>query len=237
MAASQKKIVLNKPEDWDTWISFLKMKATNLNIWGLIDPQLPVKPEALAKPIEPIFDPGASTASFNKDGYEFYKAQHHLYRPQLARYKKQKEAFVSIISFIQETITAHNVVFIQHVEGHPYDILKALKERLAPTDKARTLQLRVRYDKLRKGPGNQNIEAWVNDWQQWFYEASACKLAEVEGDRAITDFLLAIKTKNPSYAESHLAMLEWNPNTRTMHQFIEAYRQYVRLNASVRDTA
>ena len=232
MTTNQKKIVLNKPEDWDTWIAFVRIKASTTHIWNLINPELPDQPEELIEPVEPELIVGPD---FDQAQYTLHLAKQNVYKSQKAKFDKQTEAFSDIISFVYESISAHNAVLIQNIQSpHPYNILKALKERLAPTDKARALQLRGRYYKLMKGPGNQHIETWINEWQQMFYEASACNLAETQGDRPLTDFLLAVQTKSPSYADSQLTNLEWNPNTRTMDQQIESYRQYIRLNAAAR---
>ncbi|MCJ1264028.1 hypothetical protein MMC22_003899 [Lobaria immixta] len=136
--SAQKKIVLSKPEDWDTWISFVRIKATNQGVWNLVDPDFPVKPIALSNPIEPSFDLGNSAATFDQKAFEFYRAQH------------------------QETITAQNAVLIQKTETHPYSLLKVLKDQLALSDSAHALSLEKRYEKLKKGLGSQSIEAWVS---------------------------------------------------------------------------
>ena len=183
--STQKKITLSKPEDWDTWISFVRIKAETHEVWNLIDPDLPSKPAALSKPVKPAYDPGASAATFDQHAFEFWKAQYQFYKSQLADYTKQTEVFASIVTYIQETITASNAVLIQKTEAHPYNLLVALKQRLAPTDSARSLSLEKRYEKLKKGPGGQNVETWVDEWQQMYINASIHKLAEVSGDRRI----------------------------------------------------
>lgn len=94
--------------------------------------------------------------------------------------------------YIQETITAQNAVLVQKAEAYPYNLLKAPKERLAPTDGAGALSLECDTKKLKKGSGSQNIETWVDEWQQMYIDDSAYRLAEVSGDRPIRDFLLAI---------------------------------------------
>ena len=200
MSSSQKKLTLSKPEDWNTWLSFIKTKAVNHQVWDLINPDLPFKPEALERPFEPTFDAGENPEDFDARAYDHYKARHQLYRSALVRLKEQNEAFTNIISFIHETITAQNAVLMQHVEPHSYEILKKLKEQLAPIDRAQSLKLQIRYRRLAKGPGNHNLEAWTNEWAQMYVEATACNLAEVQGDMPVTGFLLAISSKDASYA-------------------------------------
>lgn len=77
----------------------------------------------------------------NKDALEPYKLQNSLYKTQLGEYERQKRAFGDLISFIQDTISAHNVTFIQEAEPYPWDTLRALKNGLAPSDHARSLEV------------------------------------------------------------------------------------------------
>ena len=231
MTSSSKKIMLSKSEDWKTWLSFVRMKATSLEIWDLIDPELAVKPETIKKPTEPTFDLGDDPKKFNKEGYEFFKAKREMYKMTLSQYKEQTEAFSSIISFIQESITAQNAVLIEHVEPQPYEILRELKRTLAPTDRARELELQIRYRKLAKGPKNQNLEAWINEWSLMYVEAKASNLAEAQGNRPVTDFLMAIMERHEAYASVQLSNIDIDPTPRSMIQIIEGYRQYVRLKA------
>ena len=204
--STQKKIVLSKPEDWDTWISFVCHQAESLGVCSLIDPSFPVRMIALSKPIKRIFDPGESAGTLDPKAFEFYKS-----RP--ARYNEQKTAFTAIISFIQETVTVENAILIQKVKSHTYNLLVALKQRLAPTDQARSLYLEKRYEKLKKGPGNQDIKTWVRDWQQMHTNTLTHGLAEVSGDRPMRDFLLAIYSKGPAYSTSQQNFQALSPCT------------------------
>ena len=58
---------------------------------------------------------------------------------------------------------SHNVTFIQNVEPHPWNVLRALKNTLAPSDQAQSLEVDQRYRKLCKGPGTQDLEAWLDE--------------------------------------------------------------------------
>ncbi|MCJ1465819.1 hypothetical protein MMC07_004438 [Pseudocyphellaria aurata] len=144
----------------------LRLRAKNQEIWYLIDPNFPVRPLARLKPIEPTYDPGLSPQQFDQRAFEFYKVQLQVYKSKLVLYTNQTQAFKLIISYIPERITAEKAVLNQKAEPNSYKLLKALKERLAPTDDARALSLEKLYEKLKKGPTNQDIETWVNDWQQ-----------------------------------------------------------------------
>lgn len=56
MGDQKKKIILSKPEDWDTWINFVRIKVETHEVWNLIDPDHSSKPVALTKLNKPTFD-------------------------------------------------------------------------------------------------------------------------------------------------------------------------------------
>ena len=62
-----------------------------------------------------------------------------------------------------------------------------------------------------------------------YIDVSLHKLAEVSGDCPIKDFLLTIHSKDPAYATSQQNFQALS--TRTMHQIIENYWQYLRLHS------
>ena len=69
--ATQKRIVLSKPEDWDSWISFVRNQVESHNVWNLIDPTFPVRPIGLVKPLEPLFELSDSAETFDSKAFEF----------------------------------------------------------------------------------------------------------------------------------------------------------------------
>ena len=231
---SQKRnVVLNKPEDWDTWITFIKIRATNLGIWDLINPDHSTKPAMLERPIEPILDLGENGETYSQTKYNLHLAKQNVWKSKNAQFKEQRDACIAIINFVQETVSAQHGVLIQHAKSaHPYDILNILKNGLAPSDQGRQLQIRNRWEKLRRGPGNQNMEKWVDDYRQMYFEAKAINLAEVQGDRAINDFLLAVRTKDRAYGNAEMSNLTWNPGKRKMIEYFDAFKQHVRITTA-----
>ncbi|MCJ1423694.1 hypothetical protein MMC29_001578 [Sticta canariensis] len=41
---SRYRIILDKPEDWERWISHIKGVINDPTIWDLVNPDIPVKP-------------------------------------------------------------------------------------------------------------------------------------------------------------------------------------------------
>ena len=116
---NQKKITLAKPADWDDWISLVQSRAQNNDIWHLINPDFTKRPQSLPILVIPTFVIPAAGTPLNKFALELYKLQNSLYKTQLREYEWQKKAFGDLILFIQDTISAHNITFIQKVEPYP----------------------------------------------------------------------------------------------------------------------
>lgn len=222
---NSKKVILAKPADWDAWIFFVRARATSSNIWTLVNPDLAEKPVALAEPEELQYvEPEVGETV--KDAIQDYKDRKEIYKPKLAKYERQEKAFGDPITLIQDMITAYNVTFIQSEEPHPWDILRALKQRLAPSDQARSLEIKQNYHRLCKGPGSQNVEAWLDEWTLTFTKATEYSIAEVTGSRPVRDFLMAIRTKEPTFANTHFILLK-HLQAGNLYEIVEDFRQHV----------
>ena len=228
---STKKVILAKSADWDPWISFVQSRAINSRIWDLVNPDLPDKPQRLQPPLVPTFIIPPAGTPLNKDTLEIYKIQNSLYQTQLAEFERQQRAFGDLISFIQETVAAHVVTYFQKEDPHPWSILRALKLRLAPSDDARNLEIEQRYHRLCKGSGTQNIEVWLDDWRTTYTQAKKHSVAEVTGIRPVRDFLMAIRSKEPTFADTQLIMMKHKTTGIDFYEIVEEFRQYIRLQS------
>ena len=124
-SSNTKKVILAKSIDWDPWISFIRKRAKAGRIWEYVDPSLPEKPEQPLYPTKPILarQPGGAVSPTD---LEVYKQDFIEYKAELAEYQRQEKAFGDLGAFIQDTIAAHNAIFIQY-EDHPWNVLVALK--------------------------------------------------------------------------------------------------------------
>jgi hypothetical protein len=59
-------------------------------------------------------------------------------------------------------VSTNNIVYIND-KTMVYQMLVALKKRLAPTDYARKLELACKYNKLKKFLKKEDIEKWLKD--------------------------------------------------------------------------
>ena len=78
-------------------------------------------------------------------------------------YEKQHTAVETLHTLVHETMSKSYYTYLMKKEML-HDMLVALKQRIAPMDQARELELTNQYQKLKKGPKTQNINEWLKLW-------------------------------------------------------------------------
>lgn len=226
-AVITRKIVLGKSADWDMWFHYVKQRAINNFIWELVDPSKDIKPAVLVAPVKPTVTIPTGPEKLGSDAYEIFRIRQQIYKDEVAEYKDQHKALADLVAFIQETVAVQYSPYISKAEPHPWDLLRSLKSRLAPSDQARKLEVLRRYQALCLGPGSRDIESWIEEWQLTYTEAAGLKIGEALEERPKRDFLLAIRLKNATFAEMHLEDVD--KDSVTIYHLIELYRNRTRL--------
>lgn len=148
------------------------------------------------------------------------------YKLALAEYQQQEKAFGDLIIFIQETLAAHNVVFIQKAESHLWNIFWALKNQLTPSNMVKSLAIKQNYHKLYKGPGTQDLKTWIDQWIVNYTKAMEIGIRKIDETRPIQDFLIAIRTRESIYTDAHLVFLD-SKQPDDLYRLIENFRQHI----------
>ena len=231
------ELKLATSKDWDPWITIVRTRATGFMIWDKINPSLSEKPASLDRPDEPNYIedlPGEKPEEIvaKRADYRFREKQ---WQKKEAKWKEQHESFNKIIEFIYSTVTIGNTAYLQKVEAHPWDLLRALKLKLAPSDTARLMDLRRKYSLVKVGPKNrQSIETWLDKWNQIYslgkeYGVADCKDART----ACTDFIIAIDAYAPVIVGMYEARLDKSEDIEALlFELIEAFRQHIRMRDS-----
>lgn len=236
------RIILDKPEHWDRGINFIKASVKDPYIWSLVDPEVAIKPSTTpdpTKPLRPRFD---ASGQVDAGEMEQYKALRLFRDVDLVKFKDEVRALRAITTLVFETTSARMINQVAYADPDPWSKLVALKQRLRPTDQLRSLLVEKRYHQLAKGPANQDIDTWLDEWSDMYHEAKRMNLSEVSGERAIRDFFLVIETVDSVYAdcrqELRNAVDEQNQELtrqirqRTMDEEIEKFRNRLRLQSS-----
>lgn len=196
-------VILNKSSDWHEWIFLVKNKALDADIVNLIDPDLGEEPPILQEPRRPLpsdVKDGAVTLSALSAGDKgLFKLLLGQYKCNFAIYKQKRAGLNHVRNFILSTISRSNLSYILDKETL-YQMLAVLKLRIAPTDRARRIEVARLYQDLKKAPRPHQIDAWLRRWEKICTDATRLDLPEVQGSRVLYNFLLAVRTLDPSFA-------------------------------------
>ena len=230
MTDTKRELKLGSFKDWDAWLSVVRAKATGYSIWSLIDPATEPRPVGKLEPTEPDLD-GQTGIDFNEK-LARYKIASSKYKKELQDWKEQKDSMAKIINHIYDTTTVTNLSFIQTIEVHPWNVLRALKARLSPSDSARSLELEQQYNRMTRGPtSRQSIDAWLDDYLKMLTLAKQARIAEViDSKRAYRDFLHAIEKTAPTFAEVQELQLETiQDHEAKLISIIDTFRHHMRM--------
>jgi hypothetical protein len=107
-----------------------------------------------------------------------------------------------------------------------YDILKALKDYLAPSTEQQGQILLARYKKARKTPiESQSLDNWLSTFEAAYQECQVAGQPEVQGQHAVRHFLQAISKHSRSWAERRFDMLQEDTSIQ-LPEMIRIYRGY-----------
>ena len=103
-----------------------------------------------------------SIFDLDREEKETYKLLMTEYREDLAIAKQVLDTVQVVQNHIVKTVSTSNIVYISD-KTSVYQMLVALKKRLAPTDYARKLELASKYNKLKIYSKKENVEKWLKD--------------------------------------------------------------------------
>jgi hypothetical protein len=86
----------------------------------------------------------------------------------------------------------------------PRDMLISPRERLAPTEVVRERTLIAKYCKLQKVTDDTGIDKWLRDQQTIFTQCKIANIPDVQGTRAVIDFLVAVAKIDSNFADIQL---------------------------------
>jgi len=236
-------IILNGPNDWSEWIEIVKTKAKAGEIWEFVDPStvktaLPAFNEpTLPRPAN--VNPAKTTISnLDADEKEELQVLRQDYKQKSRRYEQQRAALGNLRIHIQETISRTYLPYTFNCET-PHDMLTALKQRAAPTDRARKMELVNQYRKMMKTPKDQSIEPWLQEWEKVYTECKKMKLPEVEEERPLFDFLTSISRISPEFTNAWMIdiqrMQDKGDDLPDLYKMVELFRNNQRLLYAQRD--
>ena len=130
---------------------------------------------------------------------EDLKMRRYRYKQDMVTYQQRKTAMRNLLTTIQETISRMYLIYTLKCNT-PYEMLRALKKRVAPTDRARLIELSHKYHKLLSIGRSQNLEIWLQQWEKTYTDGQELGLPEIANQRPLYDFIEAVSDLEPGFS-------------------------------------
>ena len=160
-------------------------------------------------------------SELNKDEKGELRMLQNDHRDNVKLYRKQPSALDTLRSQIRSSISRTYLIYT-FKRNTTYDVLVSLKQRVAPSNEARKIQLATQYARLKKAPRNQNFEVWLQEWERVYTECKELGLPEVDGDRSVKDFAYAVELITLGWSEY------WKETLPSFFELVEIYRNHRR---------
>ena len=230
-------IILNGPNDWDEWIGVIKSKAIGTKIWEYINPST-AKAE-LSNLTEPNYPLSSDVNPAKTDPDELSGAEKEQlkrlqaeYKRKISLYERQDTALGNLRTYIQETISRSYLTYTLDCDT-AYDMLVKLKQRVAPTDRAREAEMINKYNKLKKAPKTQSLDHWLREWEKVYTDCKLLDLPDVSRNRSLFDFLNAIASISPGFSDAWMMRIQEKQDIGEtlpdLYKMIELFRNNRRL--------
>jgi hypothetical protein len=213
MAQATQKVVilLTESKDWDEWYEVIRSTAVRKGVFPLIDAAKAEAPSPLEKPQRPlpsdVKDGVISLANLDPSGQALFRVLFDDYKDRAREFEQQEKALNEIFALIMDTTARPLRTYFRKLNT-PYEILQALKKRMEPTDITRSLVLIKEYQALKRAPWSTEMERWLMRWEAVYAEALSIDLPDVKGNRAMWDFLIAVKAFDSSWASAYQTGIE-----------------------------
>jgi hypothetical protein len=165
-STTTKTVILDQPSDWEPWLFVVRTIADGGDTWEYLNPDLDTEPIVPNRPIMPtpqeVNPAKTSLLTLDPAEKETFKLLLSIYKEDLAVAKQVLDTIQIVRKHIVTTVSTSNIVHIND-KTSVYQMLVALKKRLAPTDYARKLDLACKYNKLKTYSKREGVEKWLKE--------------------------------------------------------------------------
>jgi hypothetical protein len=155
-----------------------------------VRPNTPDSPEPTPPPTPPPL--AVSVTDLNPTQLYEYKKEDRKWRTQVEKAEKQRKNLAELIHYILDRVSDDYRSRILN-EQHPREMIRTLRKRVAPSDRAKEIEVLNTWKWLRKTPKDIYISTWLRKWEETYEMAQELDLPEATGVRPVLDFIDAIE--------------------------------------------
>jgi hypothetical protein len=219
-------LILASTEQWDKWYYYIKTAATSTQIWQYVDPKTGAE-RVNQEPKEPNVtdvNPDAITwSTLDAEEREYFRTLKDEYRVKWTEYQR-KERFIRQLNLtILNSVDTNLWIVVRDAET-PYQKLLALQNHMAPSTRGRERQIRQEYLALMHQKIT-NLDTWMIQWKKAHQDAQSINLPDIQGDRDLEDFLVAVEPFAPNFIHTVQTAIIQQTNNFTLLQIVEQFRE------------
>ncbi|EED13808.1 hypothetical protein TSTA_100530 [Talaromyces stipitatus ATCC 10500] len=204
MDAKKNTVILKTSDDWRKWIEQLRTEATKENVWDYIDPdpnRMMLEP-APAKPKEPVApEIDLSKPSEAQLLLQKYQIEANIYDRQLNRYEKHQKRMKQIRSYILDTVYIEHKPLIRDL-SEVSEILKKLKEKLAPKENREKISLLKRHRELTIPKKGMKPKELAKKWRELRMDMNLAKFDGISSEQLARDFIDSTEGVLPKFHDT-----------------------------------
>lgn len=243
-STTSKTVTLNQPSDWKPWLFVVKTIADGGDIWGYINPDLDTEPVVPIRPEKPapqeVNSSKNSIVALDPTEKETFKILLSVYKEDLAKANKVLDTIQAVRTYIVKTVSTKNITYIDD-KTTVYQMLVALKKRLAPTDYAQKLDVVQKYNKLKTYSKEEDVEKWLEDWETIYTNGKKLNIPEVADERPLFDFTHAVSVIDSGYSSTQEYFINLKiKNSETLPELfdlVEDFRNHYRRTDALKTSA
>ena len=232
-SSTTKTTVLNQPSHQEPWLFVIKTIAKGGDAWKYLNLELDIEPIVPNRPkILTTIDVNlekTSILTLSTQEKESYKLLLVIYKEELANTKQILDTIQTIWNYIVTIVSSCNIVYINK-KTIVYQMLVALKKRLALTNYTRKLDLARKYNKLKTYSKREDMEKQLKDWETTFTNRKKLSILEVVDKRSLFDFTHAISIIDSGYVSTQEYFLTQKVKTREplleLYDLVEDFRNH-----------
>ncbi|EAW16718.1 uncharacterized protein NFIA_060740 [Aspergillus fischeri NRRL 181] len=135
-------IILDKPDDWWTWIGYIESIAKKWNIWKYLDPEDEMNQDDEPKePVKPV--PAKQYGSMNLMEQFDWTQTRKDYKDARHLYEKKSAGMMNIWNTIQSTVSLKHWHILKDKKLSERKCLVKLKKKLKPSQQSRIASLKL----------------------------------------------------------------------------------------------
>ncbi|KAJ6436334.1 reverse transcriptase family protein [Purpureocillium lavendulum] len=263
--AARSEVTLSRPSEWTAWYEDFVSRAETSKIFDFVD--IEKDSPTLEEPLEPLTS-DEMLDRINKAAYDYWTMAMHTdaatagprpdpaadltdaqwtrlgrlqseYKVKLATFANRERAYAELAIWVRSTV---DKTYLGNTTSKSdlRTIVRDLKSSLAPSEDEQKEEARLRYRQVLTQTKRVKPEDWLVVWNKAKLEGEKHKIAELEGQSAVNDFLTAVSAFDATWASQQKVQIMNSKKFGlkmdvTLRALGELFHEHIAINGESKD--